>query len=562
MENTIQSDLIRGHINTIILKALFDGDRYGYDIVREIEQKSSGQYKLKQPTLYSCLKRLEIQGFIRSYWGAKSNGGRRKYFTLTDMGRELFIKNQHEWEYSRTVIDKLISDREFDLSAASPVYNNNAAMDEESEEEISEQFEDKQTEEITESENLSENSNQENIEDNFKDDSAPDKKELEIEVTSQSVEFSDTSAIMNELFRRQMDAEINVSYADKLIAEKYVSDRTDTGLSSNEYFRDFFDENENISDTEIAETYEKDFAVHDENENKPEVFQTQQETASSRQHTSISNIFLDYHTATVIPQNGISIIEREYRNILGQFLNACFVEPPRPIAQEQDKSAEIYNTEEDETSEYENNVAENFEESEEESLSDEIQSYTNDVEVNRKLHKITGEVREMGDNVVIRTHNNASYKEYSNTYYYYSNKLMTVHYGILFAIMMIEVLFSAVFVSLVLHEGRSTDKWFYIIAGVISVVFPIVAFAKNFTEPDKRKRINFSLKNSLIYRLIVMAQCFLIIYCLNIIAGMPLGFDGEYLTTVLLPALLCTNFPVSALIFNALYKTKKFAVEQ
>ncbi|MCL2256370.1 MAG: PadR family transcriptional regulator, partial [Firmicutes bacterium] len=71
MLNTINSDLIRGNINTIILKALFEGDRYGYDIIKEIEQKSSGQYKLKQPTLYSCLKRLEVQGFVRSYWGAK-----------------------------------------------------------------------------------------------------------------------------------------------------------------------------------------------------------------------------------------------------------------------------------------------------------------------------------------------------------------------------------------------------------------------------------------------------------------------------------------------------------
>ena len=78
MDNTINSDLIRGHINTIILKALYDGDRYGYDIIKDIEQKSSGQYTLKQPTLYSCLKRLESQGFISSYWGAKSNGGRRK----------------------------------------------------------------------------------------------------------------------------------------------------------------------------------------------------------------------------------------------------------------------------------------------------------------------------------------------------------------------------------------------------------------------------------------------------------------------------------------------------
>lgn len=117
MDSTIHSDLIRGHIDTIILKALYDGDRYGFDIIKEIEQKSSGQYVLKQPTLYSCLKRLEVQGFIKSYWGARSSGGRRKYYTLTDMGKDLFIRNQNEWVYSRTVIDKLISDKDIDLSA-------------------------------------------------------------------------------------------------------------------------------------------------------------------------------------------------------------------------------------------------------------------------------------------------------------------------------------------------------------------------------------------------------------------------------------------------------------
>ena len=55
----ISSDLIRGHINTIILRCLYDGDKYGYDIINEIEKKSGGLYILKQPTLYSALKRLE-----------------------------------------------------------------------------------------------------------------------------------------------------------------------------------------------------------------------------------------------------------------------------------------------------------------------------------------------------------------------------------------------------------------------------------------------------------------------------------------------------------------------
>ncbi|MCH5163960.1 MAG: helix-turn-helix transcriptional regulator, partial [Clostridiales bacterium] len=113
--NSINSDLIRGHIDTIILKALQAGDRYGYDIIKEIEQKSDGQYVIKQPTLYSCLKRLEVQGFVKSYWGSKSIGGRKKYFTLTDMGRELFIKNKSDWDYSRNIINKLISDEDYSI---------------------------------------------------------------------------------------------------------------------------------------------------------------------------------------------------------------------------------------------------------------------------------------------------------------------------------------------------------------------------------------------------------------------------------------------------------------
>lgn len=568
MENTIQSDLIRGHINTIILKALFDGDRYGYDIVREIEQKSSGQYKLKQPTLYSCLKRLEIQGFIRSYWGAKSNGGRRKYFTLTDMGRELFIKNQHEWEYSRTVIDKLISDKEYDFGEASAAISESDSepfeeeieqteeaddvFEQEAEEQDEQQVE--QAEQETEPEQAEQNENE---------------RETEAEQEKPQIVFSDTTAIMNELFRRREQAENDVSYAEKLIAEKYVSNRTDSGVSSDSYFKDFFDEREFSSLIKPAEPEQEPAkpSIFDElarlTSAEPQV-EPQVQPEPEPEPVANTNIFLDYHSQSVVSHNHTSVIEREYRNILGEFLNPSFVERPR-LAPEQppepQSEPEISEEEELEQGVTDESVAEeNYEE--EYAQEEETQYFTSDADVNRKLTRLTGEVREMGDNVKIRTHNNASAKEYSNAYYYYSNKLMIVHYGVLFAVMMLEILFSAVFVSLVMQQGRSSDKWFYIIAGAVAVAFPITAFVKNFTEPNKRKRINFSLKNSLIYRLIVMAQCFLIIYCVNIIAGMPLGFGSEYLATVLLPALLCTNFPVSALVFNSLYKTKKFSVEE
>ena len=121
-KSAISADLIRGHINTIILRTLYERDKYGYEIIEEIETRSHGQYSLKQPTLYSALKRLESQGYINAYWKTDevSQGGRRKYYTLTDSGREIAEKNQSEWEYSRTVIDSLISDKNFDFSQPAP----------------------------------------------------------------------------------------------------------------------------------------------------------------------------------------------------------------------------------------------------------------------------------------------------------------------------------------------------------------------------------------------------------------------------------------------------------
>ena len=118
--SSISSDLIRGHINTIILRTLYDGDKYGYEIINEIEEKSKQQYSLKQPTLYSALKRLESQDYVTSYWGGASAGGRRKYFQITEKGRKIVEQNLAEWEYSRTVIDSLISERDFDFNNPPP----------------------------------------------------------------------------------------------------------------------------------------------------------------------------------------------------------------------------------------------------------------------------------------------------------------------------------------------------------------------------------------------------------------------------------------------------------
>ncbi len=121
--DTVNTELIRGHVDTIILNCLSEKDRYGYEILDIISDLSDGRYEIKQPTLYSCLKRLEKQGFITSYYGDESNGGRRRYYRLTDKGTATLNQDQREWEFSRTVIDRLLSDKQIDLKTVEAPFN-------------------------------------------------------------------------------------------------------------------------------------------------------------------------------------------------------------------------------------------------------------------------------------------------------------------------------------------------------------------------------------------------------------------------------------------------------
>jgi len=118
LENTVNTDLIRDHVDSFILRFLANGDSYGYDIHKAISTATEGVYEIKQPTLYSCLKRLEKQGFITSYDGETSNGAQRKYYAISDKGRAFLEDDIKQWEFSRTLLNRLLSDKEFDLASA------------------------------------------------------------------------------------------------------------------------------------------------------------------------------------------------------------------------------------------------------------------------------------------------------------------------------------------------------------------------------------------------------------------------------------------------------------
>lgn len=105
---SITSDIIRGHTETIILSNLLNGESYGYQINKNIMETTEGRFELKEATLYSAFRRLEQANCITSYWGNETTGARRRYYIITELGRETYRKNKKEWEEAKQLIDKLI----------------------------------------------------------------------------------------------------------------------------------------------------------------------------------------------------------------------------------------------------------------------------------------------------------------------------------------------------------------------------------------------------------------------------------------------------------------------
>ena len=80
----------------------------GTILLKDVASTSQGDYEMKEPSLYTSLKRLEGQGFVESYWGNESQGARRKYYRITTGGRTELAEATARWVRARTIIDRLL----------------------------------------------------------------------------------------------------------------------------------------------------------------------------------------------------------------------------------------------------------------------------------------------------------------------------------------------------------------------------------------------------------------------------------------------------------------------
>ena len=104
----IGSDIIRGYIDVMILRTLWEKDSYGYEISRTITEIAENQYSMKETTLYSAFARLEKLGHVSSYPGSVSGGRMRTYYSLTAEGRQHYRQKCAEWAHTKELIAKFI----------------------------------------------------------------------------------------------------------------------------------------------------------------------------------------------------------------------------------------------------------------------------------------------------------------------------------------------------------------------------------------------------------------------------------------------------------------------
>lgn len=102
------SDMIRGYTDTIILAQLLTHDSYGYEINKQVQKVTHGLLELKEATLYTTFRRLEGAGCIQSYWGDETTGARRRYYAITEEGRQLYHENLADWNNVKSIIDNLL----------------------------------------------------------------------------------------------------------------------------------------------------------------------------------------------------------------------------------------------------------------------------------------------------------------------------------------------------------------------------------------------------------------------------------------------------------------------
>ena len=94
----MEGEMLKGHLDMIVLAALAGGPAHGYAVIQEIRRRSGGAFDLPEGTIYPALHRLEQGGLLSSRWTAGDSGRQRRVYSLTRSGRHALADQRALWQ--------------------------------------------------------------------------------------------------------------------------------------------------------------------------------------------------------------------------------------------------------------------------------------------------------------------------------------------------------------------------------------------------------------------------------------------------------------------------------
>lgn len=112
----IDKSLITGSTTMLILTLLDDGDKYGYEMIKELEDRSDSTFALKEGTLYPILHSLENDSMVESYITETDSGRKRKYYRITVKGQKHLADKKKEWQFFTSKVNKVLGGEGYALA--------------------------------------------------------------------------------------------------------------------------------------------------------------------------------------------------------------------------------------------------------------------------------------------------------------------------------------------------------------------------------------------------------------------------------------------------------------
>jgi DNA-binding PadR family transcriptional regulator len=104
----MEAEMLKGHLDAIVLAALEAGPAHGYAIIETIRRGSSSTFDLPEGTVYPALHRLEEAGLLSSAWMTPPGGRRRRLYSLTKAGSADLAGRRKAWGRFSQAVEALL----------------------------------------------------------------------------------------------------------------------------------------------------------------------------------------------------------------------------------------------------------------------------------------------------------------------------------------------------------------------------------------------------------------------------------------------------------------------